>query len=166
MEFPLCWNCTSKLSELTSCKRFLNTLTKQYSIYYIIKQWNKHVADTGLYDLPHTDAFDVNIPYLFIASFRHLLQYLCPHLVRTGSLKGSWQIKQWYSSNTVETKSYSYPDGTLTGCWTSAIFSRCFWLKSHAIFAARIRHGGTTIIDPWQLLDFYLSEMLYNSSRW
>ena len=68
-----------------------------------------------------------------MASFRHLLQYLWPHLVRTGSLKGSWQIKQWYSSNTVDTKSYSYPDGNPTCCWTSAILSRTCHKRSRNI---------------------------------
>ena len=49
--------------------------------------------------------------YLLIASLRHFLQNLWPHLVWTGSRKGKWQIRQWWSSSTVEINSYSYPEG-------------------------------------------------------
>ena len=53
----------------------------------------------------------VKTPYHLIASSRHSLQYLWPHLVRTGSRKGRWQIRQWKSSSTTEINSYSYPEG-------------------------------------------------------
>ena len=53
----------------------------------------------------------VDTAYLLIASSRQPLQYLWPHLVRTGSRKGRWQIRQWKSSSTAEINSYSYPEG-------------------------------------------------------
>ena len=53
----------------------------------------------------------VETAYLLIASSRQPLQYLWPHLVRTGSRKGRWQIRQWKSSSTAEINSYSYPEG-------------------------------------------------------
>ena len=53
----------------------------------------------------------VKTAYLLIASSRQSLQYLWPHLVRTGSRKGRWQIRQWKSSSTAEINSYSYPEG-------------------------------------------------------
>ena len=53
----------------------------------------------------------VETAYLLIASSRQPLQYLWPHLVRTGSRKGRWQIRQWKSSSTDEINSYSYPEG-------------------------------------------------------
>ena len=53
----------------------------------------------------------VKTGYLLIASSRQSLQYLWPHLVRTGSRKGRWQIRQWKSSSTAEINSYSYPEG-------------------------------------------------------